>query len=176
MSVFVRAKMIKSDTKFLDEECLIQALKNKNLQFHITNSTIKIISPNIEILKKGSSFSLTFVGEELYGNSVGTPRETEETKNARTLISSIEKEYEKILDEKIERLSVETEMKERQNAIIAEREIKRLERIKRKREMEKKKMIDEKVEKLRERAKMLGYEVEEKVENNERVMVLVRRR
>ena len=196
MSVIVRAKIRKVflNTKFEDEECLVGALKDNGIHFTLAYNGIDVQDmETLRFVKEGSHYVVEFQAQtEVYN---GQERETERGKrmvasqSARInkFINNIESSYDRLLDEKIERLKleqyeqnmsqeVETEMKERQNTIIAKREIKRLERIKRKREMEKKKMIDEKVKKLRERAEMLGYEIEEKVENNERVMVLVRRK
>ena len=112
-------------------------------------------------------------------------RETKETIQKRKLIARIEKQYDRILEEKIERLkkyeeeeilrALSEEEREKKKTIM-ERERARLERIRRKREREKAKKIMNKINKLKEKATMLGYTIEERIEKNERILVLVRRR
>ncbi len=205
MSVIVRAQMKKLsvNTKFEDEECLLNALKEKNVEFSVNNGQIVINRPqSIKFVKKGTSYVVEYEAlTEIVDRGIRASRwgiignETEKGKrmvDSRTrevyrFIDDIEDIYDRFLNEKIEKLKLEqyekeslreiqNEEEERKTRIMREREIKRLERIKRKREKERRKMVEEKTEKLKERAKMLGYEIEEQVVNDERILVLVRRR
>ena len=181
MSVIVRAKMITINTKFSDEKCLMDALKAENIAFIKNENRIMIQDGEIDIIKEGATFMVKFMGNVYEGSG---ERETKETIQKRKLIARIEKQYDRILEEKIERLKYEekeilralSEEEREKKKTIMERERARLERIRRKREREKAKKIMNKINKLKEKATMLGYAIEERIEKNERILVLVRRR
>lgn len=202
MSAITRAKLKKLsvNTKFEDEECLLKALKERNVRFSVNGDEIVIDDPeSIKLVKKSASYVVEYEAKtEVVESGYTVQRQgmiSKETERGKRMVASrsqeinnfiynIEEVYDRFLDEKIERLKYEAESlnkiqneeEERKKRIMRERELKRLEHIKKRREREKRKMIEENTEKLRERAKELGYEIEEQEVNDERILVLVRRR
>ncbi|MCD6399077.1 MAG: hypothetical protein J7L08_04105 [Candidatus Aenigmarchaeota archaeon] len=182
MSIIVRAKIITITTKFRDEDVLLKALEKCNINFVKTENNIQVPSSDMEFVKQGGIYSVVFEGEIM--DELETQKTQKKRKHINNILSSIETQYMQILNERIEMLKykermfdkIRSEKERKKQEILLKREREKLERIKSKREREKQKEIEEKVKKLREKAKMLGYEIEEKVEKNERVLVLVRRR
>ncbi|HID15495.1 MAG TPA: hypothetical protein EYP16_01640 [Candidatus Atribacteria bacterium] len=195
MSIIVRAKIIAIKTSFIDEEILLQSLERCNIKFVKTSkNAIKLSELDITFIRKNGKYVAVFeeleeVEEDLIvGSSIGETVEIGRKRmSVNKVLSDVKTEYLKIIKERIEETKKISEYKEKmlkeiqlekdrkKQEILLERKRKNLERLKKKMELERQKEIQEKVDELKEKARRLGYSIEEKVEKNERILVLVRR-
>ncbi len=176
MSAIVTA-VIKKNVTFLSEEDLREALgrveEEVGYRYHIMESGRIEIEGGLILEKQNNGYTAIFKGFE------------EEKKRVMEILSCIERVYSNILEERIKAKKYEEsrlqeimdEEERKKKELLLSRERKKLERQRRKEEEIKRRSIEKKIEQLKARARSMGYEIEERIEKNEkRVLVLVRRK
>lgn len=174
MSNITKAVILQS--KFYDKECIIETLRRMNIKFIEQGKIIMIPDLNFRLVMEKDAFTVVY--DNLYAEQV------------KQFISRFMYIYRKTFEEKLERIRLE-ELKIQEEKILAEvarqKELEqrmlelrkkrmRLEKIKKKEEIERKREIANKVKEIIENAKKYGYEIKVEEKENERVIVLVRRR
>jgi hypothetical protein len=173
---------IRRNTIFLNEEDLKKALERTGLRYHILQNGDIEINDILTLQKTTQGYTAIFKVEMRYTQLTSKGRQTE--MKVMSTLSNIESAYRNIVEERVERIKYEesrlqemtSEEERKKKEILLKRERMKIERLRKKEEDMKRKSIEEKIEKLRTKAKSMGYEVQEEVRENERVLVLVRRR
>lgn len=137
---------------FISRDFLIESLNKLNISYSEMNNQIVLKTQYSSFVKQGNNYN--FITDTDYRN--------------KDLIAQIEKKYKE----------AEFEFNEKIRKAEEERYLQELERLKKeKEELERKKKeeIENKKSKIKENAKKHGYSVQEKTENGEIKLILVRR-
>ena len=173
---------IRRNTIFLSEEDLKKALEKTGFRYHILQNGNIEINDILTLQKMSQGYMAVFEVEMRYNQLTYTGERTEMM--VMDVLSNIENAYTNIVEERIKRVKYEeeklrkivSEEERKKKEILLKRERMKLERLHKKEEEMKRKSIEEKIEKLRTKARSMGYDIQEEVRENERVLVLVRRK
>lgn len=152
--------VVKTVTPFIDKECLLKALDKLEVKYSMDGH--KITSQNQNFIYINGHYTL-----DVYSHNYQSVN-WNEYKNKNSFLATVEKEYNKVYEEKLAELErLRQEELANQERIRLEQEIKRIEE-------ERKAFVEKQKQAIIDKAKERGYSVKEKKIKNKVKLVLVR--